>query len=113
VAQVDHSRAGIRFHAGGEYWIQPMLALRGGYDQSTAAGGFSYRFRPQYQLDYGVSDQALGLTHRIGLSYRFSGFFASSTAEPQVFSPTGETAVTRFSLNARTKADLACGRSTS
>jgi hypothetical protein len=106
VAQLDHSQGpGVRFHAGGEYWIQPMLALRGGYDQSTAAGGFSYRFLPQYQLDYGVSDQALGLTHRIGLSYRFSGFFASSTAEPQVFSPTGETAVTRFSLNARTKAD--------
>lgn len=104
--QVDHSSGpGVELHAGGEYWIQPALAVRAGYDRTSATGGFGYRFHPQYQFDYGVADHTLGLTHRVGLSYRFSGFFASSTAEPQVFSPTGEKAVTRFTLNARTKSE--------
>jgi hypothetical protein len=103
---VDHaSGAGTRFHAGGEYWIQPAIGLRMGYDNDAAAGGFSYRFAPQYQVDYAASDGALGLEHHVGLSYRFSGFFASSEATPAVFSPTGETAVTRFDLNSRTKSE--------
>jgi hypothetical protein len=103
---VDHaSGPGTRFHAGGEYWIQPAIGLRMGYDQDAAAGGFSYRFHPQYQVDYAASNGELGLEHRVGLSYRFSGFFASSSATPSVFSPTGETAVTRFDLNSRTKSD--------
>jgi len=105
-AQVDHSDGlGTRFHAGGEYWIQSSVALRMGVDQSTGTGGFSLRFAPQYQLDYGVANHPLGMTHRIGVSYRFGGFFASSHAEPAVFSPTGERAVTQIALNARTKAE--------
>jgi hypothetical protein len=102
--QLDHSEGpGVEFHAGGEYWIQPALALRLGYDRTAPTGGFGYRFHPQYAFDYGVADHALGLTHRVGLSYRFSGFFASSSATPEMFSPTGEKAVTRFTLNSRTK----------
>ncbi|MEO5989027.1 MAG: FlgD immunoglobulin-like domain containing protein, partial [Candidatus Eisenbacteria bacterium] len=66
--------------------------------------GLSYRFTPQYQLDYGIADHPLGMTHRVGIAYRFGGFFASSAAEPSVFSPTGDHAVTKISLNARTKA---------
>ena len=105
-AEVDHASAlGTRLHAGGEYWLQPVVALRVGLDDRRATGGFSYRFSSQYQLDYGVADHPLGLSHRVGLSYRFAGFFASSKAEPQVFSPTGEKATTRISLNAHTKAE--------
>ena len=106
VAQIDHSEVlGARFHAGGEYWIQPGLAMRLGVNDAAGTGGFSFRFAPQYQLDYGVEDHTLGMTHRVGLSYRFGGFFASSKAEPAVFSPTGEHAVTKILLNSRTKAD--------
>ena len=76
-----------------------------GYDDSYGTGGFTYRFAPQYEVDYAIANQDLGLTHRVGLSYRFGGFFASSRAEPSVFSPTGEKAVTKISLNARTKAE--------
>jgi hypothetical protein len=76
-----------------------------GYDDAYGTGGFSYRFMPQYQVDYAIADQPLGMTHRVGISYRFGGFFASSKAEPSVFSPTGERAVTKITLNARTKAD--------
>lgn len=104
--QLDHSDGlGMRFHAGTEYWLMPMFALRVGLDESQGSGGMSYRFAPQYQLDYAAADHALGMTHRLGLSWKFGGFFASSAAEPEVFSPTGEHAVTRISLNARTKAD--------
>jgi hypothetical protein len=104
-AEVDQaSGPGTRLHGGAEYWVQPGIALRFGYSEDHATGGFSYRFRPQYQFDYGVADHALGLTHRVGFSYRFGGFFASNRAEPEVFSPTGEKAVTKISLNAKTKA---------
>ncbi len=105
-AEVDGSSGdGARFHGGSEYWVQPMLALRVGMDDRQPGGGFSYRFASNYQLDYGISNVALGLVHRIGLTYRFGGFFASAKADPEVFSPTGETAVTKIDLNARTKAE--------
>jgi len=96
---------GVRLHGGAEYWMFPTAALRGGFDDGRATGGFSYRFASQYQLDYAASDQTLGVTHRVGLAFRFGGFFATSRAEPEAFSPTGEHPVTRISLNARTKAE--------
>jgi hypothetical protein len=105
-AEVDQAEGpGMRIHGGSEYWVQPMLALRVGYNDDAPGGGLSYRFSGKYQFDYGVLDHPLGLTHRIGLSYRFGGFFASAKASPEIFSPTGETAVTKISLNARTKAE--------
>jgi hypothetical protein len=105
MAEVDHADGpGTRMHGGAEYWVQPGIALRFGYSEDRATGGFGYRFGPQYQFDYGVADHTLGLTHRVGFSYRFGGFYASNRAEPEVFSPTGEKAVTKISLNAKTKA---------
>lgn len=105
-AQMGHADGpGMRFSGGSEYWIQPGLAFRLGFDADHGTGGLSYRITPQYQFDYAVEDHTLGMTHRFGLSYRFGGFFASSMAEPDVFSPTGERAVTKIALNARTKAD--------
>jgi hypothetical protein len=105
-AELDNgSGLGTQVHGGAEYWVQPVFALRVGYDDTRAAGGMSYRIGSQYQIDYGVADHPLGLMHRIGLSYRFGGFFAASAAEPSVFSPTGETAVTKIRLDARTKAE--------
>ena len=105
-AQADHSNGlGTRFHAGTEYWILPAFGLRGGLSDEGISGGLSYRFGPQYQFDYAAADRPLGLTHRVGLSLRFGGFFASSQADPEAFSPTGEHPVTRLALNARTKAE--------
>ena len=105
-AEVDQaSGPGTRFHGGAEYWIQPGIAMRFGYAEDGATGGFSYRFGPAYQFDYGAADHPLGLSHRVGFSYRFGGFYASNKAEPEVFSPTGDKAVTKISLNARTKAE--------
>jgi hypothetical protein len=105
-AELDQSNGdGLRLHGGSEYWIQPEFALRVGMNDGRGAGGMSYRYGPHYQIDYAVSDHPLGLTHRIGVSYRFGGFFAHAKADPPVFSPTGEIAVTKILLNARTKAD--------
>ena len=99
------SGPGLRLHGGTEYWIQPAFALRLGMNDEHPSGGFSYRSGSHYQFDYGVSDHALGLVHRIALSYRFGGFYASAKADPQVFSPTGESAVTKIVLGSRTKAE--------
>jgi hypothetical protein len=106
VAEVDRAGdAPVRFHTGGEYWIQRSMGLRVGYDDGYAAGGMSYRVNPQLQLDYGISDHALGLVHRAGVSYRFGGFFAGARAMPLVFSPTGEQSVTRVEMEAHTKSE--------
>jgi len=105
-AEVDHATGpGIRLRGGSEFWVQPMFALRIGMDDQNPAGGMSYRFAGHYQFDYGVMDHPLGLSHRIGLTYRFGGFFASAKADPEIFSPTGERATTKIDLNARTKGD--------
>ena len=105
-AEVDRTGdAAVQLHAGAEYWVQSGLALRVGMLDDRASGGFSYRFAPQYQVDYGVADHALGLTHRVALAYRFAGFFASSQAAPEAFSPTGERATTQIQLVSRTKGD--------
>lgn len=102
---MDHSEGlGARMHAGAEYWIQGGMALRMGWNHDGGTGGFTYRFAPHYAIDYAAADHPLGLQHRIGVSAKFGGFFASSSAEPTLFSPTGEHAETRISLNARTKA---------
>jgi hypothetical protein len=103
--ELDHSDGlGTRFSTGAEYWLMSGMALRMGYSADGGSGGFTYRFAPQYSLDYAAADHPLGLQHRVGVSAHFGGFFANSQAEPQVFSPTGEHAVTRISLNSRTKA---------
>jgi len=105
-AELDQAgETGSTFRTGSEYWVQNLMALRVGMDGERVTGGVSYRFAPQYQVDYGVADHPLGLTHRIGIRYGFGGFFASSKALPELFSPTGEKATTQISLNAHTKGE--------
>jgi hypothetical protein len=98
------SGAGVSFHGGSEFWVHPSMALRLGYYDTSPTGGFSYRLPHDIRVDYGLSDHELGVVHRIGLSFRFGGFCASSEAVPPVFSPIGEKAVTKFHLKAKTKA---------
>jgi len=84
-----------------------MLALRMGYNDSWFSGGASFDLANGMRFDYGMSNHLLGTVHRVGLSYGFGGFYASSKADPPVFSPIGAQSVTRFDLEARTKADAA------
>jgi len=105
-AELDQTQNyGTTMHGGSEYWVQPAFALRVGMNDQRPSGGFSYRTSGHYQFDYGVSDHPLGIVHRIGVSYRFGGFYASAKAEPEVFSPTGESAVTNILLGSRTKSE--------
>ena len=104
--ELDHrSGFGSSVHVGSEVWVHPNLALRAGYDNEDIAGGMSYQIGSGMRFDYGVADQQLGLTHRVGLSYRFGGFYAYSLAQPSVFSPTGANAVTRINMTARTRSE--------
>jgi len=95
---------GTTFHAGTEVWVHPSLALRLGVADASATGGMGVRLAEGFRLDYGLANHELGLTNRIGLSYRFGGFEARSEASPRVFSPLGSESVTRFDLRSRTKA---------
>jgi hypothetical protein len=103
-AEMDHrSGPGASFHTGTEVWVLENVALRGGYYDTEPAGGVSYRFNNNMRFDYGMSDHELGIVHRFAVSYRFGGFFASSDAYPEVFSPIGEHSVTKFQMKARTR----------
>jgi len=102
--EFDHRQGpGAALHAGTEFWVHRTMALRVGYSDTSPSGGFSYRVTPDFRFDYSASDHELGITHRFALSYQFGGFFASSQAVPEVFSPIGQQSVTKFQLQARTR----------
>ena len=104
--EADHRDGpGTTFHAGTEMWFMDQFGLRAGYNDTEAAGGFSYRLNPQIQFDYGMNDHELGLVHYVAFSYRFGGFFANSYATPAVFSPIGENSVTKINIKTHTKAE--------
>jgi hypothetical protein len=106
-AEIDHrSGPGATLRAGGEFRIARAMALRLGYDDTSPTGGFSVELNPSLRFDYGATSHELGVTHRVGVSYRFGGFFASSKAVPKVFSPIGSQSVTKIHLKARTKAEV-------
>jgi hypothetical protein len=105
-AEVDQtSGGGVSLHAGAEHWLYPQVCARAGVNDASPAGGFSYRFASGLQVDYGLSAEEPGVTHRVGVSYRFGGYFANSKADPQVFSPLGQQAVTKIHLQSKTKAE--------
>lgn len=103
----DRNGYGTEGHVGAEAWLMDKLAVRLGYHSDEVTMGFGTRLPNGLQFDYGYADHELGGTHRFGVSYRFGGFFASSRAVPEVFSPTGLNPVTKFHLIAKTRADAA------
>ncbi len=105
-AELNHrSGPGTSLFGGTEFWVHRSFALRVGYAATDPSGGFSYRVSPDFRFDYAATDQELGMIHRFGLSYEFGGFFASSEAAPEVFSPLGQLSVTKFNLKTNTKGD--------
>lgn len=101
---VNRADAGTQLRAGAEFSVL-SLALRMGYFIDNISAGLGYSFANGLQFDYGMSDHELGMVHRFGLAYRFGGFHADATAEPEIFSPTGLRPVTKFVLQSRTKSD--------
>lgn len=69
-----------RLSGGLEYSLWDIVALRGGLntDGWSAGGGVSYA---GLALDYALASEALGLTHRISLSYRFGPKLSEQKAE--------------------------------
>ena len=105
-AELNHRKGpGASFLGGTEFWVHRTMALRLGYAGAEPSGGLSFRVSPDLRFDYAAVDHELGVTHSVALSYQFGGFFASSRAEPQVFSPLGLQSVTKFQLAAKTKSD--------
>jgi hypothetical protein len=105
-AELNHRDGpGASFLGGTEFWVHRTMALRLGYSESEPGGGFSFRVSPDLRFDYAAVDHELGVTHSVALSYQFGGFFASSKAEPEVFSPLGQRSVTKFQLAANTKSE--------
>jgi hypothetical protein len=109
VDAVQRDGGDTQVHAGGRWRVQ-ALELSLGYDIDNFAAGFSYRLPSGLQLDYAMSDHDLGLVHRVGVTWRFGGFSATASADPQVFSPTGSEPVTRFALKARTRGEATAWR---
>jgi len=104
--EIDQTEVtGLTMHVGGEYWLYPQVAVRFGYNDDAPSGGMSYRFPSGFEVRYALTDDDLGMTHRLGVSYRFGGFFANSEADPEVFSPLGERSVTKIQLKSKTKAN--------
>ena len=101
----QRSGADARLRAGTQFWVTRQMALRAGYDHDQPAGGFTYRAPNGVDFDYGMTDSEFGVVHQFGISYRFGGFFAQSMATPEVFSPTGRNATTRFELRSRTRGE--------
>ncbi len=64
------------FSVGAEYWLNSLFALRVGYETANDLGpgiraGMGLRIR-DVQFDYAMSIMGdFGLTHRVGLTYRF------------------------------------------
>lgn len=105
-AELDQREGpGAMLHSGAEFWFHERMAVRVGYSDINPTGGVSFIPSNGFRVDYGVADHDLGVTHRIGVSYAFGGFFAKSVADPEVFSPIGERAVTKFHLRAKTKGE--------
>ena len=101
VERIGDLRTNVR--GGAEYALSRVITLRAGFDGADPAGGFSVNLPGDLRLDYGTGGHDLGMIHRLGVSWRFGGFFASSQASPEVFSLLGDKATTSFALAARTR----------
>ncbi len=107
-AEVDSREGpGQIFLGGGEIWVHRSLALRAGYGNERVGAGVSVRASHNMRFDYGARDAELGVLHRFGVVYDFGGFHAVSQATPEIFSPTGDSSVTTFGLQARTRGEPA------
>lgn len=101
VERIGDLRTNLR--GGAEYALSRVITLRAGFDGADPAGGFTVDLPGDLRLDYGTGGRDLGMIHRLGVSWRFGGFFATSQANPEVFSLLGDRATTDIALAARTR----------
>ncbi len=102
-AEIDHCPGfETTVHGGGEMNVYRNMTLRFGLNDLDPSGGFTFDL-DDLELSYGMKASEPGMMHYFSISYRFGGFFASSSARPEVFSPLGRRPFTRFKLESRIK----------
>lgn len=81
IASYTGAGASTRFHAGGELWVVPQLALRAGVETSGFGGGIGLRLGA-LSMDYAGTVTELGLSNWMSLSYRFETSRPARSAAP-------------------------------
>ena len=96
------SNKDMKFRLGLEAYPIQDLALRVGLDETELTFGAGYFIKP-VRIDYSISSQVLGLTHRASITMAFGGFDINLKADPSIFSPVGIRKNTTISIYAVTK----------
>ena len=91
---------------GVEYQVMPMIALRGGVNNSQITMGLGLSLN-QFGMDYSNKNTSeLGTNQVFALNYSFGGFGVAATAYPNVFSPAGEQNVSKIKLKVNCRSDI-------
>ncbi len=101
----EFSDKDLKFRLGLELYPFQFLALRGGLDETEITAGLGVGIKPYY-VDYSLSVQEMGLTHRMSFTLAFGGFDVNLSAEPKIFSPVGVRKTTTISIYAVTKYEI-------
>ncbi len=99
----EMSKKDLKFRFGLEAYPLQSLALRLGMDETELTFGIGYTFMKYYKIDYSLSSQELGFTHRASLTLAFGGFDINLLVEPKIFSPVGIKKTVTISIYAVTK----------
>ncbi|MFH1860230.1 MAG: PorV/PorQ family protein [bacterium] len=90
-------------HFGAEYWLKNRsVALRMGLDNTEITSGAGMDFE-NYIIDYSLSHQNLGYSHRLSFTYCFEAFGAKIQVSPKAFSPLGKYNWTTFKIDVKQK----------
>jgi len=96
------SQKDVKFRLGLEVYPVQFMALRAGLDETEITAGIGVGFKPYY-VDYSLSVQDMGITHRMSFTFAFGGFDVNLSAEPKIFSPVGVKKTSTITIYAVTK----------
>lgn len=90
-------------HLGAEYWLKHRsVALRMGLDNTELTSGVGMNFE-NYNVDYGISYQNLGYSHRLSFTYLLETFVVKIQVSPKAFSPMGKYNWTTIKMDVKQK----------
>jgi hypothetical protein len=94
----------IKWCVGGQLAVYDDLAfLRAGLDDETRVTlGVGGKYL-NITIDYSLSLEALGMTHKVSAGYSFGGYEVRISGMPKIFSPTGINKTTTFAIIAAAK----------
>jgi hypothetical protein len=77
-------------HFGSECWLKHRsVAMRMGLDNTELTSGIGINLE-NYNIDYSLSHQNLGFSHRLSFTYLFETFAVKIQVSPKAFSPIGK-----------------------